>query len=185
MTDRALINSDLKKYRGYGGYFQLEKAAFHIKASKNKKNGRRLFLVIQDILTKGNFEISPEETARSVIDLHQYAFEDKELCTFVYSCAKSVFISLINEKDEYLPEKYRIFLSRLECFDFDRFYYSASSVNRILEKNNPDCYRESDNRTRRHLRRYLYRFAKTHDINEVEAAKIYRGRKNTPAILSF
>ncbi len=185
MTDRALINSVLKKYRGYGGYFQLEKAAFHIKASKNKKNGRRLFLVIQDILTKGNFEISPEETARSVIDLHQYAFEDKELCTFVYSCAKSVFISLINEKDEYLPEKYRIFLSRLECFDFDSFYYSASSVNRILEKNNPDCYRESDNRTRRHLRRYLYRFAKTHDINEVEAAKIYRGRKNTPAILSF
>lgn len=188
MNDKTLVKKVLKKYSSRNGYYILQKSALNIKnaskiKNKNKKS-KRIYLEISDMLDKSNFDISIEELSKKVSHIKAPTLDDCQLSLFNYSLCKCIFNDLLNSKNTDIPQKHLFLLSSLESFDYDDFYNHASMVHRILLKNNPDHYRDSDKSTKQHARRYVYAYSKKHSITEFEAAKIYRGEMSKQKKLS-
>ena len=173
MNTKILISNVLAKYSSTDAIYPLRKYSANLKGGDPKKCPRVTEL-IYCALFDSNDSPNLQELSREMKKLKD--LQDTEIFLFIYALTRQIFINLYLDKMD-LQNALHL-LSEIDDFDMESFYGSLSEVNRILLRQNPHSYRESDDDTKEKIRKRIYKYAKKHKISEIEAARIYSPEKS-------
>ena len=173
MSDFKLLEQLKKKIGDYDNFYIIKKRCKS--ALINQKHGKKskyLYETLYNMLEDNNYDINYDILEAALKDAqHDYYFDNDEICAVNDYTAILILRKLIDADTE-LMEKCVKTLRFLDIYDFEELYSSISYIERLLSDDPGGIYNQCDVNTKHMYRANIDKYAKKHNISQVEAARI-------------
>ena len=173
MSDFKLLERLTQKIGDYDNFYIIKRRCKNALVNqKHSKKSKYLYDTLYNMLEDNCYDIDYyilETTLKE--SQRDYYFDNDEICA-VNDCIAILILRKLPDADMELMENCVKTLRFIDIYDFEELYSSISYIERLLCDDPGGIYNQCDVNTKRAYRANIDKYAKKHNISQVEAARI-------------
>ena len=173
MSDFRLLERLKKKIGDYDNFYIIKKRCkTALINQKHGKNSKYLYDTLYNMLEDNNYDIDYNTLETTLKDAQRdYYFGNDEICS-VNDYIAILILRKLSNADSDLMEKCVKTLRFIDIYDFEELYSSVSYIERLLSDDPGGVYNQCDVNTKNMYRANIDKYAKKHNITQIEASRI-------------